>query len=226
MKKRYFIAGTDTDVGKTKVSEMLLTRAGQLGLSTLGLKPVAAGAEQIDDHWSNEDARALMAASSVKLDYAQVNPVLLKQPIAPHIAAHQEQKRLSVQTISGYCRGTFMTTQADFVLVEGAGGWRVPLNFNETLADVAKDLQLDVILVVGMKLGCLNHALLTAEAIERDGLKLAGWIANCIDPEMAVRNENIQTLQRMLRVPLIGVLPYLNEGEDAPENWVNPAIFA
>lgn len=225
MKKRYFIAGTDAGVGKTKVSQMLLRSAAQRSLSTLGLKPVAAGAEQIGGQWRNSDALALMAASSVELDYAQVNPVLLKEPIAPLLSAVQEKKRLSVQTVSGYCRGTFMTAQADFVIVEGVGGWREPLNFNETMADVAKDLKLDVILVVGMKLGCLNHALLTAEAIERDGLKLAGWIANCIDPEMTLRNENIQTLQRMLRVPLIGVIPYLNEGEDAPEHWVNPAIF-
>lgn len=221
----YFIAGTDTEVGKTKVTESLLLTAQSLGKSTLGLKPLAAGADELDGKWSNEDARALMAASSIKLPYESVNPVLLKEPMAPHIAADRENKRLSTQNLVGFCRGTMMTAKADVTLIEGAGGWKVPLNYQETLADVAKALQLDVILVVGMKLGCLNHALLTAEAIERDGLKLRGWIANRMTEDMNGLEENIQTLQRLIRAPLVGVLPKLEENETPPQNWVNPALF-
>lgn len=223
---KFFITGTDTEVGKTHVSCQLLHAAQQQGLTTLGLKPLAAGADDIDGAWSNEDARALMDASTLKLPYDTVNPVLLKEPMAPHIAAEREGKRLSAQSLVGYCRGTFMTARSDFTLVEGAGGWRVPLNYRETLADVARELKLDVILVVGMKLGCLNHALLTAEAIERDGLTLRGWIANCPSPNMNGLEENIQTLQRMMRAPLVGVLPFLKECEQPSDNWVNPNLFA
>lgn len=226
MSKTFFIAGTDTEVGKTKVSESLLISAKQAGLSTLGLKPLAAGADLVEGIWKNEDAVALMNASTVNLPYESVNPVLLNEPMAPHIAAEREGKRITAQSLTGFCRGTLMTQKADFRLVEGAGGWRVPLNSQETLADVVKDLNLDVILVVGMKLGCLNHAILTAEAIERDGIKLRGWIANRITPEMNGLEENIQTLQRMIRGPLIGVLPYLEEGQAVPSNWVNPTLFS
>lgn len=225
MKQRFFIAGTDTDAGKTKVSESLLLTANKLGLSTLGLKPLAAGADEYNEGMQNEDARILMQASSLKLPYESVNPVLLKEPMAPHIAAEREGKRLSVQTLAGFCRGTLMTHPADFTLIEGAGGWRVPLNSRETLADLVKVLNLEVILVVGMKLGCLNHALLTAEAIERDGLKIRGWIANTLQPDMNGLAENIQTLQQMIRAPLVGVLPFLGAENELPESWVNPALF-
>jgi dethiobiotin synthetase len=225
MKKRFFIAGTDTDAGKTKVTESLLLSAKNLGLSTLGLKPLAAGAEELEGNWSNDDARILMAASTVQLPYESVNPVLLKEPMAPHIAAVRENKRITAQSLVGFCRGTLMTASADFTLIEGAGGWRVPLNNRETLAELPKSLKLDVILVVGMKLGCLNHALLTAEAIERDGLNIRGWIANTLDPQMNGLQENIQTLQHMLRAPLVGVLPRLENAAAPPDNWVNPALF-
>ena len=225
MKKRFFIAGTDTDAGKTKVTEQLLLSAQALGLSTLGLKPVAAGAESFDGEWQNDDARLLIAASTIKLPYASVNPVILREPMAPHIAAQRENKRITAQTLVGYCRGTLMTGNADFTLIEGAGGWRVPLNYRETLADVVKELNLEVILVVGMKLGCLNHALLTAEAIKRDGLVLRGWIANTLSSDMNGLEENIHTLQRMMPAPLVGVLPFLPDGQQAPANWVNPALF-
>ena len=225
MTKRYFITGTDAQVGKTRVSELLLKSANQRGLATLGLKPIATGADWLDERWSHHDARMLMAASSVKLDYAQVNPLLFKEDVAPHIAAYQEKKRLTVQSISGYCRGTFMTAKADFTVVEGIGGWKVPLNFTETQADLVKELKMDAILIVGIRPGCLNHAILTAESIEQSGVSIRGWVANSIEPEMPTLNEHIQTLQRMLRAPLIGVLSYLKETEDAPENWVNPAVF-
>lgn len=220
MKQRFFVTGTDTDAGKTFVSCALLVAAQQRGYSAVGLKPVAAGAQLIEGQLRNDDALALQSASSKHLPYEQINPVVLPAAIAPHIAAQQVNKRLSVQTISGYVRGTLMTQSAELTLIEGAGGWRVPLNNRETFADVAKALQLDVILVVGMKLGCINHALLTAEAIARDGLKLAGWIANCIDPEMPVRQENIDTLRQLLPAPLLGVMPFIEPAQSIPNDWL------
>lgn len=225
MKKRYFMAGTDTDVGKTHITEALLQAAQQRGLTTLGLKPLAAGADLIDGRWSNDDARRLQAASSVKPPYEQVNPVLLRAALAPHLAADMEQRRLTVQRLAGFCRGTLMTHPAQLTLIEGAGGWRVPLNERETLADLALDLNLDVILVVGMRLGCLNHALLTIEAIQRDGLRLAGWVANCIDPQMNSLDANIHSLIGRISAPLVGTMPFLGAGEVAPTSWVDGRFF-
>jgi len=225
MKKRYFITGTDTDVGKTHITEALLRAAQQQGLTTLGLKPLAAGAELIEGQWSNDDARRLQAASSLQLPYEQVNPVLLRAALAPHLAAEMEQRRLTAQALAGFCRGTLMTQRAQLTLIEGAGGWRVPLNNRETLADLVIELNLDVILVVGMTLGCLNHALLTAEAIQRDGLRLAGWVANCIDPQMNSLEANIQTLAKRLPAPLLGTMPFLAAGETPPLAWLDPRFF-
>ena len=225
MKKRYFIAGTDTDVGKTHITEALLRAGQQRGLTTLGLKPLAAGADLIDGHWSNDDARRLLAVSTLKLPYEQVNPVLLRAALAPHLAADMEQRRLTAQRLAGFCRGTLMTQQAQLTLIEGAGGWRVPLNNRETLADVAIELNLDVILVVGMRLGCLNHSLLTIEAIQRDGLRLAGWVANCIDPQMTSLDANIQSLISRIPAPLLGTMPFLGVGEAAPAAWLGDRFF-
>ncbi|MEH6823104.1 MAG: dethiobiotin synthase [Motiliproteus sp.] len=208
MAARYFITGTDTDVGKTFSAAALLLAAQRRGLRSFGLKPIAAGAEESATGVGNQDALLLMQHSSVKLSYAQVNPVLLQEPIAPHIAAQREGKNVSVSRLAGYCRGALMTP-ADLVLVEGAGGWRVPLNRSETLADLAQELSLPVILVVGMRLGCLNHALLTAEAVAADGLPLAGWIANRIDPAMSCYQENLDTLKSSLRAPLLAEIPHL-----------------
>jgi dethiobiotin synthetase len=225
MKKCYFIAGTDTDVGKTHITEALLRAAQQHGFTTLGLKPLAAGADLVDGLWSNDDARRLQAVSSLKLPYEQVNPVLLRAALAPHLAADMEQRRLTVQRLAGYCRGTLMTQQAQLTLIEGAGGWRVPLNNRETLADLVIELNLDVILVVGMRLGCLNHALLTIEAIERDGLTLAGWVANCIDPQMDSLDANIHSLISRISAPLLGTMPFLAEGASAPTDWLDTHFF-
>lgn len=225
MKKRYFIAGTDTDAGKTYVANALLKEAAKQGLSTLGLKPVAAGSELFDGREANDDALALQSASTVKPSYDLVNPVLLKRPMAPHLAAEDEGKRITVQTLAGYCRGAWMSAPAEFTLIEGAGGWRVPLNARESLAGLAIELQLEVILVVGMKLGCLNHALLTAETIARDGCKLAGWVANTIDHDMLELERNIQSLQARLPAPLLGVMPRQADHDELPENWVNPKLF-
>lgn len=208
MGRKCFVTGTNTGVGKTLVSAALLAAARQRGLRTVGLKPVAAGCEQTEQGLRNEDALALLEQTSLPLSYEQVNPVALEAAIAPHIAAVQENRRLSADRLAGFCRGTMMQP-SDLLLVEGAGGWRVPLNERESFADLVKILQLPVLLVVGMELGCINHALLTAEAIQRDGLQLAGWVANRVAPEMACYRENLESLQLRLPCPLLGEVPYL-----------------
>lgn len=210
-RQKYFVAGTDTDVGKTLVSSGLLRAARLQGLSTLGLKPVAAGCEETPDGLRNSDALILQAESSKKISYAEVNPVALLAPMSPHIAAEREGVNLSASRIQGYVGGTLMCNLVDFTIVEGAGGWRVPLSSRDFLSSVVKDLQLPVILVVGMRLGCLNHALLTVEAIQRDGLKLAGWVANKVDPGMSAYEENLESLKKWMPAPLLGELPHFDE---------------
>ena len=205
MTKTWFVTGTDTEVGKTAVSCALLVSAARAGQRTAAVKPVAAGC---DDQGQNEDALQLMAAMTEDLDYQQVNPVALDAAIAPHIAAELEGRRLQASRLAGMCRGV-MSGGADFVLIEGAGGWRVPINSRETLADLARELQVGVILVVGMRLGCINHALLTAEAIQRDGLILAGWVANQPGSIMNRHTENLDTLCELLPAPLLGEIPAL-----------------
>ena len=205
MSKTWFVTGTDTEVGKTAISCALLAAAAAAGLRTAAVKPVAAGC---DDQGHNDDAMQLLDCMTEPLDYAQVNPVALEAAIAPHIAAEREGKRLQAGRLAGICRGVMMG-KADFVLIEGAGGWRVPISPRETLADLAVQLQVGVILVVGMRLGCINHALLTAEAIRRDGLELAGWVANQPGERMVCHEENLDTLRRLLPAPLMGEVPYL-----------------
>jgi dethiobiotin synthetase len=211
MSKAWFVTGTDTGVGKTAVSCALLHAAAQQGLRTAAVKPVAAGC---DAQGHNDDALQLLNCMTENLDYAQVNPVALEPPIAPHIAAQRAGKQLQASRLAGICRGV-MLGKADFVLVEGAGGWRVPINPAETLADLAAQLQLGVILVVGMRLGCINHALLTAEAIRRDGLVLAGWVANQPGERMDCHEENLDTLRQLLPAPLLGELPLLSPFDPA-----------
>lgn len=208
MAKAFFIAGTDTGVGKTTVSCALLAAAKAKGLSTLALKPLAAGCEQTADGLRNDDALALMAVMTEPLSYDEVNPVALAAALSPHLAAAEAGRRLSIQQLAGFTRGGLMR-RADFKLVEGAGGWRVPISNRELLSALPKELGLPVVLVVGMRLGCLNHAILTVEAIARDGLRLAGWVANVIDPEMAALDENVATLSNMLSAPCLGVVPWL-----------------
>ena len=200
-----FVTGTDNEEGKTAASCALLVSAARAGQRTAAVKPVAAGC---DDKGQNEDALQLMAAMTEDLEYQQVNPVALDAAIAPHVAAELEGRRLQASRLAGLCRGV-MSGGADFVLIEGAGGWRVPINARETLSDVARELQVGVILVVGMRLGCINHALLTAEAIQRDGLVLAGWIANQPGETMNRYAENLDTLCERLPAPLLGEIPAL-----------------
>lgn len=208
-KKAFFITGTDTNVGKTLIAAGLLMAAKNKGLTTAALKPVAAGCEKTELGLRNSDALLLQSVITQELYYEQINPVALEAAIAPHIAAQQEGRNISVDRISGMCRGVLHS--ANFTIVEGAGGWRVPINPRETLADVAKNLQLPIIIVVGMRLGCLNHALLTFEAVVRDGLPVAGWVANCIDQDMPALQENIDSLRARLPVPCLAVVPFMLE---------------
>lgn len=204
---RFFVTGTDTGVGKTYVSCLLLEAFKQQGLKTIALKPIAAGCETVDGQRRNDDALQLQQQMTETLSYEEINPFALEAAIAPHIAAANEGRRLLVSRIAGMVRGASMQP-ADVTLVEGAGGWYVPLNDKETLADLVRELQLPVILVVGMRLGCLNHAILTARAIYRDGLRVAGWVANCIEPDMPELEANIQTLKTLLSAPCLGVIPH------------------
>ena len=209
-KQWLFITGTDTDVGKTVVACGFLAAANDQGLRTAAIKPVAAGCEITQQGMTNDDALQLQAAASHKLSYQQINPVALEPAIAPHIAAAESGVRMSASRLVGYCRGVSLMP-LDMVVIEGAGGWRVPINSRETLADVARELECAVIVVVGMRLGCLNHALLTMEAIRRDGLQIAGWVANILDTEMPRLQENIDTLKQCINEPCLGTVPRLDD---------------
>ena len=210
MANAYFITGTDTDIGKTLIAAGLLAAANAKGWSTAALKPVAAGCERTAEGLRNADALLLQQTMSLQLPYEQINPVALEPAIAPHIAAARARVRINVAQLAGICRGVLMR-RADLTLVEGAGGWRVPLNSREMFSQLAVELGLPIILVVGMRLGCINHTLLTAEAIARDGLQLAGWVANRCVPEMAGYDENIATIKGLLRAPCLGEVPFLVE---------------
>lgn len=213
VRKSYFVAGTDTAVGKTLATCAMLRAAAAAGYTTVGMKPLAAGAVQTADGLRNDDALHLQAVSTLQLTYDEVNPVCLAEPASPHIAAALAQRKLRVERLAGFCQGV-LSLRANFTLIEGAGGWRVPLNEREFMSDLAKQLQLPVILVVGMRLGCLNHALLTAEAIVRDGLRMAGWIANRIDPQMDHYERNRDTLRGWFDAPLLAEIPHM-PGSDA-----------
>jgi dethiobiotin synthetase len=197
----YFVTGTDTGVGKTLLACALLHAFAQRGLRVIGMKPVAAGAQCIDGVWRNDDVEQLIAASNVNAPREAINPYCFEPPIAPHIAAQLNNKLIKNKYIVDNCQR--LSALADVVIVEGAGGFCVPLSDHETSADLAQQLALPVVLVVGMRLGCLNHALLTAEAIRARGLVLAGWIANHIDPAMAQADNNVAALQARLGAPLL-----------------------
>ncbi|WP_027832721.1 dethiobiotin synthase [Marinobacter sp. HL-58] len=207
-RKSFFVTGTDTGVGKTIVSAAILEAAAAMGKRTLAMKPVASGCDETPEGLRNEDALILMAAMSESLGYDQVNPIALKPAIAPHVAAVQAGRTISAERLVGFCRGLQMRP-ADLLLVEGAGGWRVPLNDRETYAAMPGALQMPVILVVPLKLGCINHALLSAEAIRRDGLAVAGWVANRpTEAVMDCEQETLDYLVNHLGAPCMGVLPW------------------
>jgi dethiobiotin synthetase len=214
MPQAFFITGTDTDAGKTTIAAGLLHAARQAGLSTAASKPVASGCELTGDGLRNADALALLGQSSLELAYAEVNPLAFAPAIAPHLAAREAGVALSVAALLDPVRQV-LARGADFTLVEGAGGWRVPLADAENLSDLAQALALPVILVVGVRLGCINHALLTAEAIQRDGLRLAGWVANVVDPHTSRLEQNLQTLTERLPAPCLGRVPHLAQATPA-----------
>lgn len=205
--RAFFVTGTDTDVGKSRVAASLLAAARAAGLSTAAFKPVASGCEELAGALRNEDALLLAQYCTLPLSYEQINPVALRLAIAPHLAAASEGRKLRLDRLIGFARGLLMQ-RADLTIVEGAGGWRVPLNAREFLSGLPAALDMPVILVVGLKLGCINHAMLTAETIHRDGLKLAGWVANHLSADMPVADQNIATLSDLLPAPCLGQLPW------------------
>lgn len=214
MSSAFFIAGTDTEIGKTTVAAGLLHAARQRGLSTAAAKPVASDCAMTEQGLRNGDALALLGECSLALDYAEVNPFAFAPAIAPHLAAREVGVELNVAALLAPVQHV-LARGADLTLVEGAGGWRVPLTGGESLSDLAVALQLPVILVVGVRLGCINHALLTAEAIARDGLTLAGWVANVVDPATSRLDDNLATLAERLAAPCLGRVPRLAEASPA-----------
>jgi dethiobiotin synthetase len=215
-----FVTGTDTGVGKTLVACALLRRLAASGLEAIGMKPVAAGCA---DGRINGDVELLLAAGTVRADRALVNPYALKEAVAPHIAAARESVTIDLDHI----RGCFerLRAEAGAVVVEGVGGFRVPLNESQDSGDLAKLLGLPVVLVVGMRLGCLNHALLTQEAVRSRGLRLAGWVANRIDPRMERCEENVDFLRRALAAPLLGEVPFVADPRDRVQSAVDVISF-
>ena len=202
----YYITGTDTGIGKTLASTALLHALRGRGQRAVGMKPVASGCVDTGDGLRNEDALALLAASDPRPDYADLNPYALSQPLAPEIAAREAGIEVGLEKIVAAFRR--LQASADAVVVEGVGGWAAPLATTLDQADVVRALRLPVILVVGMRLGCLNHARLTARAIVDDGCELIGWIANHVDAEMERQDENFELLTARMQAPCWGRLPY------------------
>lgn len=207
MSQTYFITGTDTEVGKTYVTCCLLKAAARAGKRVVGYKPVSAGCDWINGQWQNEDARAMLDASNVDVSITEINPIAYEPAIAPHIAGQLAGQLISEETIVNGLQ-LLQAKGPDLVLMEGAGGWRLPIGSQRFLSDVVQSLALDVVLVVGMRLGCLNHALLTAEAILADGLRIRGWIANRLSDDMPYYQENLATLKEAMPAPFLAEIPY------------------
>lgn len=214
MANKFFITGTDTDIGKTHIAVGILNTFKKNKYSTLGLKPVASGCHYKNGHLYNSDALLLQQASSIQLHYHQINPFAFEPAIAPHIAAERLEREITVHEIKQKTQYAIQYP-ADICLIEGVGGWYVPLNRTETMADFIKATQLQVILVIGIRLGCINHALLTYKSILADQVKIAGWIANCVDPMMSARLENIETLKTWIKEPCLGIVDYEGSVEKA-----------
>ncbi len=206
MNHGFFITGTDTEVGKTYVSCALLRAFSRNGKHVLAMKPVASGCQNSGYGLRNDDALQLINNSDRKLPYETVNPYAFKPAIAPHIAAKQANATIDLPHLEQCYQA--IASQADVTIVEGAGGWLVPLDEQHSIADLAAMLALPVILVVGIRLGCINHALLSAAAIRERGLKLAGWVANCVDPNCACVEENIHSISQRIDTPCLGEIPF------------------
>lgn len=201
-----FITGTDTGIGKTRFTLDLMRYGKQQGLSVAGMKPVACGSVKTDQGYRNEDALAIRAECSKPQRYEDINPYAFIDPVAPLIAAKREKRNISMETIVRACDK--LRSAAELVVIEGIGGWKIQFDEEFMLADLVARLQLPVVLVVGMRLGCLNHALLTIESIQRDGLILYGWVANFIDPDFTDRDDNMRILQGSIPAPLLAHIPY------------------
>ena len=204
-----FVTGTDTEIGKTLISAAILHKLVESGQRACGMKPVAAGAELRDGELHNDDADMLIAAGNVHLPRNITTPFMLREPAAPHIAAALEG--VTIEAVPILAAYTEILAASDAVVVEGVGGFRVPFNDTFDSADLAAQLNLPVILVVGMRLGCISHALLTVEAIVARGLVLDGWVANTADPDMRFFDENVEALEARIPAPLLGVVPRLEE---------------
>ncbi|MEX0730309.1 MAG: dethiobiotin synthase [Aquisalimonadaceae bacterium] len=202
-----FVTGTDTGVGKTLVSAALLHALADGGTRTVGVKPVASGCESTVNGLRNEDALALQAAATERLAYDQINPVALAPAVAPHLAAEDAGIVIEPSVLAAHVRS--LESAADWLVVEGAGGWRVPLGPTAGFADLAVALGYPVVLVVAVRLGCINHALLTADAILADGLPLAGWVANMLNPSEPLADRQVESLIARLPAPLLGCVPHL-----------------
>lgn len=212
--KHVFVTGTDTEVGKTRITTGLMAVLQQQGLKAAGMKPVASGCDWVAGQWQNEDALAMIEQSNVSLPYSVVNPYAFEPAIAPHIAASRVNNEVSISEIKQQFEQ--IKSEADAVVVEGAGGWLVPLNQTETMADLAVALDLPVVLVVAIKLGCINHALLSIESIQQRGLRIAGWVANHLDAQHESA-EIIDTLKQHIAAPCLGVVPKLLDGQSAAD---------
>ncbi|MBD1569339.1 ATP-dependent dethiobiotin synthetase BioD [Aliivibrio fischeri] len=203
----FFIAGTDTDVGKTVASKAILDALNMKGLRTAAYKPVAAGSEDKGEGVQNSDAIHLRAVANVELSYEEVNPYALLMPASPHIAAEAENVVIDYSVLSEGLAS--LKEKSDVVLVEGAGGWRVPVSKDDCLSTWVQQEKLPVVLVVGIKLGCLSHAMLTAEAIQHDGLEIIGWVANRVNPGTENYAEIIKMLEDKMPAPKLGEIPYM-----------------
>ncbi|MDD9194983.1 dethiobiotin synthase [Aliivibrio sp. S3MY1] len=203
----FFVAGTDTDVGKTVSSKAILDALDMKGLNTAAYKPVAAGSEDKGEGVQHSDAIHLRSAANVELSYEEVNPYALLLPASPHIAAKAENVVIDYSVLSQGLAA--LKEKSDIVLVEGAGGWRVPVSKNDCLSTWVKQEKLPVVLVVGIKLGCLSHAMLTAEAIQHDGLEIIGWVANRVNPGTENYAEIIKMLEDKMPAPKLGEIPYM-----------------
>jgi len=209
-----FVTGTDTEVGKTVISVGLIEKFKQQGLTVAGMKPIASGCEQTANGLRNEDALAIQQHVNVEIAYEQMNPYAFEPAIAPHIAAQQTATNIDINVLKNNYEQ--IQSQADVVVVEGAGGWLVPLNKTQSMADLALVLNLPVVLVVGIRLGCINHALLSVAAIQQSGVPLMGWVANHVEA-VAQSDEIINTLKQGIQAPCLGVVPHLIQGQQATE---------
>ena len=213
MRPSLFVTGTDTEVGKTRIATGLCTAFVNAGLRVAAMKPIASGCRRTPEGLRNDDAESLLHAMNVRASYGEVNPYAFEPAIAPHIAAAEAGANVDF-TILDHCFER-LRLRSDITIVEGAGGWLAPVDLTRNFADLATRWELDVVLVVGLRLGCLNHALLTQESIHRHGLRLVGWVGNCIDPAFERLQENMTTLKSRLAAPCLGEIPYEPHGGSA-----------